>query len=223
MDCSEVPPYMGSCLNLLHAAQIVKKTFLLSSASLKRPTCFGLLLSQDVLTIDSFCAALHKHGLPFPHPRRLCRWPGRWRANPHPRVVASIFRLPHSWCRWKCAMHLLHLLAMSAHPLLPEPRLPEKSVVNFGFTTFLDSMFFSQSPTLTASWLPAMMNFSDPPMILRWLFSCTPCTTILTGLSRYFCWFAKILSALTKLSHTPCGAACAPKHFCISTVQRCLV
>ena len=38
-----------------------------------------------------------------------------------------------------------------------------ESVVNFGFTTFLDSMFFSESPTLAASLLPTTMNFQTRP------------------------------------------------------------
>ena len=40
--------------------------------------------------------------------------------------------------------------------------------------------------------------------------SCSkPGTIILTGLSPSFCWFAKSLSALIKLSHIPYGVTCA--------------
>ena len=51
------------------------------------------------------------------------------------------------------------------------------------------------------------VHFSDPN------FTCKPCTTVLTGQSPSFCCFAKIFSALIKVSQTPCGAACAQKTF----------
>ena len=62
----------------------------------------------------------------------------------------------------------------------------KKSVVNFGFTTFLDLVSFSRSPTLTAASLSTAVDNLSPSIILRRLFSSTPGTTIPTGLSPSF-------------------------------------
>ena len=99
------------------------------------------------------CAVPHTCGTwsPVPLPRRLCRWPGRWRASPRPLAVAPIVCLQRSWCRRVCAVHLLHLHRNVSFSAPSRTTAWRKFVVNFGFTTFLDSTFLSRSPTLTAS------------------------------------------------------------------------
>ena len=60
-------------------------------------------------------------------------------------------------------------------------------------------------------------NFHRPMLLLAW----RPCTNILTELSPSFCWFATSLSALIKVSQTPCGAPCS-KNVCFSPVRAVL-
>ena len=88
---------------------------------------------------------------------------------------------------------------------------PGKSVVNLGLATFLDLVSFFRMPNLYCR--TTAMNNLSPSILLRRLFSKKPGTIILTGLLPSFCWFGKSLSALIKLSHTPCGAACARNTF----------
>ena len=74
-------------------------------------------------------------------------------------------------------------------------------------------VFCSKSPTFTGSWLSIVVNLLSPSTTLSRLFSRKPCTTMLTGLSPSFCWFAKSLSALIKVSQTPFSGACAQGAF----------
>ena len=173
------------------------------------PHCF-----HQISDIGPLGAVLHicRTWSPIPLPRRPCRWPGRWRASQSSSTSGGSHLLSPT-----CAVLRLHLLAMSAHPL--RTTASGKSVVNFGFTTSFDSMFFSTSPTFTASWLSAAIHFLSPSIFSEPTFSCEPRTTILTGLSPSSCCFAKRFSALIKVSQTPCGDACAQKNLCISAVQ----
>ena len=90
MDCPEVQPCVGSCLDPPFAAQITGKSFpfcllLLSRTKVPWPSCF-----LQISHIWPLCAAPCKCTTQFPVriPRHLGTWPGRWRASPHPRAVA---------------------------------------------------------------------------------------------------------------------------------------
>ena len=82
-----------------------------------------------------------------------------------------------------------------------------------------------QQTTNTTNKQPTTNNHTkkllSPSMILS-LLSCRPCTTILTGLSPFVCFFAKSLSALIKLSHIPCGCSIRSKNCCFSAVRAVL-
>ena len=67
MGCPEVPPCLGSCLNLLHAAQIEKTGFLHLLASLKDQSAAFVFVFTRILTFDRFVQfyTLVVHGLPF--------------------------------------------------------------------------------------------------------------------------------------------------------------
>ena len=169
---------------------------------LSKPKRLGLLVFSRFITYDRFVQLLVivLHGF-FVCPLDTLKWPGKWHASPHPRAVTTIF------CVDERSMHLLFSARSVSSSAPSRITASGKSVVNFGFDTFLDSMFFSKSPTFTASRLSTVMNLLSPSLTLSRLFFGKPCTTMLTGLSPSFCWFAKSLSALIKLSPTPCGAA----------------
>ena len=75
-------------------------------------------------------------------------------------------------------------------------------------------MFFSNSPTCTASRLSTMMKLLSPSIIrLSRLFAWRPCTTKLTGQPPSFCWFAQSLSTLIKWSQILAVQGCAQNTF----------
>ena len=82
-----------------------------------------------------------------------------------------------------------------------------KSVLKFASPLASTPPLYSKSQTFTSSWLSTMMNLLSRSIMLSRLFSGKPCTTMLTGLSPFFCWFVERL--LIKLSQTLFGAACA--------------
>ena len=72
------------------------------------------------------------------------------------------------------------------------------------------------------SWLSIVMHIRNSSISVN-LRSWKPSTSTSTGLQPPVCWFVKSLSVLTKLSHIPCGAACARKTFaCRRSVLPCL-
>ena len=54
VECPESQPCMGSCLDLLHAAQIVKKNIPLPSASFKDQSALAILFSPDSQHLTAF-------------------------------------------------------------------------------------------------------------------------------------------------------------------------
>ena len=130
--------------------------------------------------------------LPILTPRHLRQWPDRWHASPtrgHHLLspAVKLRNTPSSSSR---------SVSSSAPSRVTTFRT---SVVNFGFTTFFDAMFLSRSPTFTAS---CYFLLEDP---------------VPTGLWPSFCWFPNSLSALIKVSQTPCSAPCS-KNVCFSLV-----
>ena len=148
--------------------------------------CLGLLVFSRFLTFDRLAQLLEivAHVFPFCSLQTLEN--GLTNGMPvlvhrrrphihcHPSVVSMKVRnIPSSSCR------------ASAHERPPRTTASGKSVVKFGFTTGLDSIFFATSPTFTASWLSTMMNLLRPFIILSQRFNRRPCATT-TGLSLFF-------------------------------------
>ena len=86
-----------------------------------------------------------------------------------------------------------------------------KSVENFGFTTFLDSMFFSKSPALTSSWLSTVMKLLSPSSFFE------P-TSFWQALNHHLDWavtiFPLVCRKLDRIDQV---------HFCISAVRAVLL
>ena len=67
VGCPESQPYLGSCLDLLHAAQIVKKNYSFAISFFQGPKRLGHLVFYRFTTFDRFVQLLVivVHGLPF--------------------------------------------------------------------------------------------------------------------------------------------------------------
>ena len=194
---------MGSCLNLPHAAQIVKLCSFVFLHLQKTKVLRTFFVFARILTFDRFVLfyiLVVSHSAPSTPLLMADGVP----VLIHERWLPSfVFHMRGVNERAQCTFFI-------CSPAPSRNTASEKSVVNFGFTTFFDSMFF---PISTAARSSTEMNFSSPSIILSRLFCCKPCTTISTGLSPSFCWFAKSLSAWIKLPQTLFGAACARNTF----------
>ena len=99
----------------------------------------------------------------------------RRHANPNPRAEAPIFLSP----TFQVSMKVRTIPSSSARSVgssaPSRTTAARKCAVSFGFTTGLASMFFSQSPTFTTSWLCTMMNlqpvhYIEPTSLLKTLY-----------------------------------------------------
>ena len=97
-----------------------------------------------------------------------------------------------------------------------------KSVVNFGFTTFFDSMFFPKSPISTAAWSSTEMNFLSPSIILSRLF-------LLQALYNHLDWavaiFLMVCPEFDRMDQVVANYVwrrVRSKHFCFSAVHAVL-
>ena len=179
------------------------------------PSCFLRIFHTRLL-----CAVLHTccTWSPILLPRPLGKWKMAWSSStsggPHllsPTFVSTQVRSAHSSSARNVSSSAPSRTTASG-----------KSVVNFGFATGLDSLFFSESPTFTASWLSTMMNLLSASIIPNRLLSCKPCTTHLD-------WaVAILLPVCQKLQRIDQSVAYSllcrvrSKHFCISAVRAVL-
>ena len=95
-----------------------------------------------------------------------------------------------------------------------DDRLREASL-NCGFFTRIDLVPRRKPPTSTALRLTTSMRFMSPSMMPTRLLSCKPVTMLDIRLSPSIRWFARSSFTLTRLSHSPSGAACASKTFAL--------
>ena len=180
---------------------------LLSNTKLPWPSHF----SSDFLTFDR-CVHFYKlpaRGLPPTlTPRPLGKWPGRWCASPHPRAVAPFRGVDESaQCTFFICSQCQLIRSFPNRSFRKVCRGTSASPLSFTPCSCLAHQLSPPQVVYHDKLSEHVLNF-EPTSALNTLY-----TTILTGLSPSFCWFAKSLSALIKLSQTPCGATCARNMF----------
>ena len=151
--------------------------------------------------------------------------PGRCTRLHSPLLLFSSTRLAYSQyiCSHSSPSMPLKMAWQSACQVLVHQRwshlVSPTFVVSMKVRSPLSSRIASQQSTLnfgSTVWEPyrlhILMNFLSSSMILNLLGSWRPLNEHLHRAVIFFSfWFPKSLRALTKLSHTPCGGACARK------------
>ena len=166
----------------------------------QRPKCLGLAIFSWFLTVDRFMQLLviPVHGFPFWYLDTLDN--GLTDGMPVPSAVSHIRGVS------EVAQHTFFFVSQCQ--LIRS--FPSHDLPNVCRELRLHHF-------LRRHVLVQLTNFHRIMLLLAW----RPCTNILTGLSPSFCWFPNNLSALIKVSQTPCSAPCS-KNVCFLPVRAVL-